>query len=56
MHAFHLWDLSDLGAPRLAVATSEEVMQHVPVDAGKGAWELVAVPFAAFREHFVQSM
>ena len=56
LHLFHLWDLSGSGAPRLAVATSEEVRQHVPADSGKGAWELVAVPFEAFKEHFAHPM
>jgi len=54
LHQFHLWDLSRPGAPRLAVVTSAQVMQHVPVDAGKGSWEVVSVPFSAFREHFAQ--
>ncbi len=52
-HRFHLWDLA---APhtQLAVLTVEQVNTHVPNDNGAGTWEVLNIPFGAFRESFVR--
>lgn len=47
-HVFHLWDLAAKPA-RLATVSMEAMAKHIPLDAGAGGWEMVEVPFAAFR-------
>ena len=50
-HVFHLWDVSR-EPPRLAVLDVDRVAEHVPSDAGSGAWEAARIPFAAFASSF----
>lgn len=50
-HNFHLWDLSQC-TPSLAVLSTEEMLEHLPVDCGKGKWESVKVPFLIFNDIF----
>jgi hypothetical protein len=51
-HLFHLWDLT-ASPPRLAVITTEQMSQHMPLNAGSGEWESVEVPMSAFGAEFV---
>lgn len=53
-HIFHLWDVKSRDKPRLAVVPQKALEQHVPSDHGSGVWEIVEIPFAAFREQFAQ--
>lgn len=50
-HLFHLWDICS-EPPRLAKVTAPVMLAHVPADAGRGRWEVVAVPFSAFAPMF----
>lgn len=54
-HVFHLWDVKDAGAPRLAVVTTDEVERHISIDSGFGSWSETRVPFSAFRDKFSHS-
>lgn len=54
-HVFHLWDISSLSSPKVAVVSIEAMKRHVPVDCGQGAWESVDVPCRSFSELFVQT-
>lgn len=51
-HLFHLWAIKPGSSPALAVITSTEMEVHIPVNSGSGSWELVEIPFSAFRAHF----
>lgn len=51
-HVFHLWDLSQPPAKRLAVVSPEAVLAHVPSDTGEGEWSAVEIPFSAFTANF----
>ena len=51
-HLFHLWAIKPGTSPALAVVTSTEMKVNMPVNSGSGSWELVEIPFAAFRSHF----
>lgn len=51
-HLFHLWATKPGSNPALAVVTSTEMEAHIPINSGSGSWELVEVPFSAFRTHF----
>lgn len=53
-HSFHLWDLSDRDAPRLAIISPTEMKAHIPTDCGIGEWEMAQVPFDAFQNSFTQ--
>lgn len=53
-HVFHLWDLG-VAPPRLATISMEVMAKHIPADAGAGGWEMVEVPFAAFKDLFSQT-
>jgi hypothetical protein len=52
-HAFHLWNLKEMCAPKLAVISRDQMSVHVPNDAGAGLWREVEVPMREFAEHFV---
>lgn len=54
-HAFHLWDLKNSKAPKLAVVDRALMAQHVPEDKGGGAWSEVEVPFKEFAHLFIAS-
>ncbi len=45
-YQFHLWLLAP--EPKLAVVDAQQMAQHIPVDSGKGVWEITRVPFMAF--------
>lgn len=51
-HRFHLWSLT-APLPQLTVVTVAQMKAHVPDDAGAGLWEMVKIPFSAFRDSFV---
>ncbi|WP_054312117.1 DUF3883 domain-containing protein [Mesorhizobium sp. 1M-11] len=51
-YVFHLWDLKDAAAPRLAAVPLETMADHMPSDTGGGFWESVRVPFHEFTELF----
>ena len=51
-HLFHLWAIKPGSNTELAVVTSTELKMHIPVNSGSGSWELVEIPFSAFRAHF----
>ncbi|SOY54132.1 conserved hypothetical protein [Cupriavidus taiwanensis] len=53
-HVFHLWDVSSLSGPKLAVVSIDLMTSHVPVDCGLGTWESVEVPYRSFGELFFQ--
>lgn len=50
-HKFHLWDLSRQ-PPHLAALDVDQVIKHMPDDAGEGRWESTMIPFAAFSGQF----
>lgn len=50
-HTFHLWDLAQ-SEPSLAVLLPLDVEPHIPANRGRGDWESVEIPFAAFTERF----
>lgn len=52
-HIFHLWDMRRDREPILAVVSPKELQRHVAVDQGSGIWESVKIPFAAFRDQFL---
>lgn len=52
-HTFHLWAIESDNQNALAVLAPTELQDHVPVDLGAGSWEVVEIPFSAFRSHFV---
>lgn len=51
-HAFHLWSIDDGGEHALAVIPLEEMLEHVPKNLGAGSWEVVEIPFLAFKARF----
>jgi len=51
-HLFHLWATKPGSVPALAVVTSSEIEEHIPINSGSGSWELVEIPFSAFRTRF----
>lgn len=50
-HVFHLWDLASRPA-RLATVGIDEMAVHLPQDTGAGGWEVVEIPFEAFKDLF----
>lgn len=51
-HAFYFWNLRDPLKPKLAIVSSETMLNHMPQDHGMGQWDCTKVPFSAFSEHF----
>jgi hypothetical protein len=51
-HVFHLWSFAGTNKANLAIISPKEMKSHVPQDTGKGSWEMVEIPFAAFRDRF----
>jgi hypothetical protein len=51
-HVFHVWAIKPGSSTALAVVTSAEMEEHIPVNSGSGNWELVEIPFSAFRANF----
>ena len=51
-HTFHLWDLKNMRAPKLAIVSRAMVDQHVPRDNGGGTWSEVRIPFGEFADLF----
>lgn len=51
-HLFHLWDVSNLEHPKLAVISIHTMNEHVPVDQGLGVWDVVEVPYSSFKASF----
>jgi Domain of unknown function (DUF3883) len=52
-HTFHLWAMRYRSQNALAVLAPTELKNHVPIDLGSGNWEMVEIPFSAFKSHFV---
>lgn len=52
-HVFHLWNLRDPAAPKLAIVSNKNILDHLPNDQGMGSWDCTKIPFAAFKDHFV---
>lgn len=52
-HTFHLWDLKNMNAPKLAIVGRALMEQHVPHDNGAGVWKEVEIPFREFVNLFV---
>lgn len=50
-HIFHLWSFRSHDT-LMAIISPQEMQSHVPNNCGDGSWELVEIPFAAFRERF----
>lgn len=48
----HLWLLNSHNY-RLAVIQSEDLLKHLPLNSGKGIWEICKVPFNAFEDRFI---
>jgi hypothetical protein len=46
-YVFHIWSLTT--NPKLAVLTPEIVNEHIPTENGRGKWESVVIPYAAFN-------
>ena len=48
---FHIWILNrDVQKKSiLCTANAEEILQHIPVNHGRGSWEIVEIPIAAFQ-------
>lgn len=52
-YIFHLWDISERDAPRLAILESIMIQKHIPAnDTGMGRWESISIPFEAFATDF----
>lgn len=51
-HIFHLWSFVSNNPGDLAIVSPKEMESHVPRDSGDGSWEMVEIPFAAFRDRF----
>jgi hypothetical protein len=51
-HVFHLWAIDSKGAPYLAIIDPARMLKHVPHDQGSGLWEIVEIPFSAFKGEF----
>jgi hypothetical protein len=51
-HIFHLWSFVNNNPGDLAIVSPKEMESHIPRDAGDGSWEVVEIPFAAFRDRF----
>ncbi|ABM96268.1 MULTISPECIES: DUF3883 domain-containing protein [Methylibium] len=51
-HAFYFWNLRDPLKPKLAIVSSETMLNHMPQDQGMGQWDCTKVPFSAFTEQF----
>ncbi len=51
-HTFHLWNLKDMTAPKLAIVARATMELHVPHDNGAGAWKEVEIPFREFADLF----
>lgn len=47
----HLWDVSK-ARPTLAVLSTCDLEEHLPVDNGVGLWDVAKVPFSAFSGRF----
>lgn len=47
-YQFHLWDISSEN-PKLLIVSSLDMLQHAPIDSGKGRWETVAIKFKSFN-------
>ena len=52
-HIFHLWSFVSNNPGDLAIVSTREMESHIPRDLGDGSWEVVEIPFAAFRDRFV---
>ncbi|WP_211703145.1 protein NO VEIN domain-containing protein [Paraburkholderia aspalathi] len=52
-HTFHLWDLSNQLAPRLATVPRVLMEAHIPTDRGTGRWGEAEIPFNVFVGYFV---
>jgi hypothetical protein len=50
-HVFHLWRLDAVSA-EFAILTVEDVAPHIPADIKEGVWQLVRIPYLAFRDSF----
>lgn len=48
---FHLWALGGR-EPSLAVLDKTVVAPHIPTNQGRGSWDVVEIPFAAFQSLF----
>lgn len=53
-HAFHFWNVRDPSHPKLAIVSSEEMLDHLPQDQGLGQWDCAKIPFSAFKESSAQ--
>lgn len=51
-HAFHLWNISDLEQPSLAIVSPTEMASHIPTNSGAGSWGSVEIPLRAFESSF----
>ena len=51
-HQFHIWSIASSGT-QLAALTIDQMKAHVPDDAGIGRWEMLKVPYSAFRASFL---
>ncbi len=49
-HVFHLWNLSALQKPILAVVSKDRMAAHIPNDSGDGTWQQVEIPYLSFSE------
>lgn len=51
-HAFHLWSINGSEEHSLAVVPLPEMLEHIPQNLGSGRWEVVEIPFSAFKARF----
>ncbi|RVT84968.1 DUF3883 domain-containing protein [Inhella crocodyli] len=51
-HAFYFWDLGGSSKPKLAIVSSEAMLEHMPQDQGAGQWDCAKIPFSAFKHSF----
>lgn len=53
-HVFHFWNLRYPTRPKLAIVSSDEMLEHMPRDHGMGQWDCTKIPFSAFEDCFAQ--
>ena len=51
-HVFHLWSL-ELNA--LAIITKKDLINHIPINIGRGRWSSVELRFSEFEDKFQES-
>ncbi|MCZ7607110.1 MAG: DUF3883 domain-containing protein [Planctomycetota bacterium] len=53
-HCFHVWLLLGTTKPTLAILEVADIINHVPRNAGAGAWNSMSLPLDGFSEKFAE--